>query len=73
MIPYDKIKVFNFRKRNESQFALNVQSISWTDQGYRLGQTHIRAEIVTCARKQVYLESLVVLPRIVLSDLAGNS
>ena len=25
----------------------------------RLGQTHIRAEIVTCSRKQAYLESLV--------------
>ncbi|MCY2924919.1 MAG: ParB N-terminal domain-containing protein, partial [Planctomycetota bacterium] len=25
----------------------------------RLGKTHIRAEIVTCTRKQAYLESLV--------------
>src|SRR5208282_5768012 len=89
MIPVDKIKVINSRSRDETQFALNVQSIDAIGQikdirvndkflgkdgqGHyelicgegrltaqiRLGQTHIRAEIVTCTRKQAYLESLV--------------
>jgi ParB family chromosome partitioning protein len=87
MIPIDKIKVINSRTRDETQFALNVQSIEANGQlkdirvndkflaktGYyelicgegrliaqkRLGNTHIRAEIVTCTRKQAYLESLV--------------
>lgn len=87
MIPIDKIKVINSRTRDESQFALNVQSIESIGQikdirvndkflakdgSYelicgegrliaqkRLGQTNIRAEIVTCTRKQAYLESLV--------------
>jgi ParB family chromosome partitioning protein len=87
MIPVDKIKVINSRKRDEQQFALNVQSIEANGQlkdirvndkflersGYyelicgegrliahqRLGRTHIRAEVVTCTRKQAYLESLV--------------
>lgn len=87
MIPVDKIKVINSRKRDEQQFALNVQSIEANGQlkdirvndkflaksGYyelicgegrliahqRLTRTHIRAEIVTCTRKQAYLESLV--------------
>ena len=87
MIPVDKIKVINSRKRDEQQFALNVQSIDVNGQlkdirvndkflarsGFyelicgegrliahqRLGRSHIRAEIVTCTRKQAYLESLV--------------
>ena len=87
MIPIDKIKVINSRTRDESQFALNVQSIEaigqlkdirvndkfLTKDGFyelicgegrliaqqRLGRTEIRAEIVTCTRKQAYLESLV--------------
>lgn len=87
MIPVDKIKVINSRKRDEQQFALNVQSIEANGQlkdirvndkflpksGFyelicgegrliahqRLSRTHIRAEIVTCTRKQAYLESLV--------------
>jgi ParB family chromosome partitioning protein len=87
MIPVDKIKVINSRTRDETQFALNVQSIEANGQlkdirvndkflaktGYyelicgegrliaqkRLGNTHIRAEIVACTRKQAYLESLV--------------
>lgn len=87
MIPTDKIKVINSRTRDETQFALNVQSIEANGQlkdirvndkflaktGYyelicgegrliaqkRLGNTHIRAEIITCTRKQAYLESLV--------------
>ena len=87
MIPIDKIKVVNSRSRDESQFALNVQSIEANGQlkdirvndkflvkeGFyelicgegrliaakRLGKTHIRAEIVTCSRKQAYIESLV--------------
>src|SRR5580700_8819309 len=87
MIPIDKIKVINSRTRDESQFALNVQSIDAIGQikdirvndkflakdgvyelicgegrliaQKRLGKTHIRAEIVTCTRKQAYLESLV--------------
>ncbi len=87
MIPIDKIKVINSRKRDEKQFALNVQSIEANGQlkdirvndkflaktGYyelicgegrliaqkRLGNMHIRAEIVTYTRKQAYLESLV--------------
>lgn len=87
MIPIDKIKVINSRTRDESQFALNVQSIDAIGQikdirvndrflekdGFyelicgegrliaqtRLGKSHIRAEIITCTRKQAYLESLV--------------
>ena len=87
MIPVDKIKVINSRKRDEQQFALNVQSIEANGQlkdirvndkflpksGFyelicgegrliahqRLGRSHIRAEVVTCTRKQAYLESLV--------------
>lgn len=87
MIPVDKIKVINSRKRDEQQFALNVQSIEANGQlkdirvndkflvksGFyelicgegrliahkRLGHGTIRAEIVTCTRKQAYLESLV--------------
>lgn len=87
MIPVDKIKVINSRKRDEKQFALNVQSIEANGQlkdirvndkfleksGFyelicgegrliahkRLGHSNIRAEIVTCTRKQAYLESLV--------------
>jgi len=87
MIPVDKIKVINSRKRDEQQFALNVQSIDVNGQlkdirvndkflarsGFyelicgegrliahqRLGRSHIRAEVVTCTRKQAYLESLV--------------
>ena len=87
MIPIEKIKVINTRNRDESQFSLNVQSISAIGQikdirvndkflekdgcyelicgegrliaQKRLGQTQIRAEIVTCTRKQAYLESLV--------------
>src|SRR5689334_17566665 len=87
MIPIDKIKVINSRTRDESQFALNVQSIDAIGQikdirvndkflekdgvyelicgevrliaQKRLGKTHIRAEIITCTRKQAYLESLV--------------
>jgi ParB family chromosome partitioning protein len=87
MIPIDKVKVINSRKRDEQQFALNIQSIEAIGQlkdirvndkflaktgayelicgegrliaQQRLGQTHIRAEIVTCSRKQAYLESLV--------------
>jgi ParB family chromosome partitioning protein len=87
MIPIDKIKVINSRTRDESQFALNVQSVEAIGQikdirvndkflakdGYyelicgegrviihqRLGKTHIGAEIVTCSRKQAYLESLI--------------
>src|SRR6202522_2274860 len=87
MIPVDKIRVINSRSRDETQFALNVQSIEAIGQikdirvndkflakdGHyelicgegrliaqnRLGKTHIRAEIVTCTRKQAYLESLV--------------
>lgn len=87
MIPIDKIKVINSRTRDESQFALNVQSIEAIGQlkdirvndkflgkdgvyelicgegrliaQQRLGKKEIRAEIVTCTRKQAYLESLV--------------
>ena len=87
MIAVDKIKVINSRKRDEQQFALNVQSIEANGQlkdirvndkflaksGFyelicgegrliahkRLGRKHIRAEVVTCTRKQAYLESLV--------------
>jgi ParB family chromosome partitioning protein len=87
LIPIEKIKVINSRTRDETQFALNVQSIGaigqikdirvndkfLTKDGYfelicgegrliaqkRLGKTQIRAEIVTCTRKQAYLESLV--------------
>ena len=87
MIAVDKIKVINSRKRDEPQFALNVQSIEANGQlkdirvndkflarsgSYelicgegrliahkRLGRKHIRAEVVTCTRKQAYLESLV--------------
>jgi ParB family transcriptional regulator, chromosome partitioning protein len=87
MIPIDKIRVINSRTRDESQFALNVESIDSIGQikdirvndkflakdGFyelicgegrliahqRLGRTHIRAEVVTCSRKQAYLESLV--------------
>jgi ParB family chromosome partitioning protein len=87
MIPIDQIKVINSRNRDETQFALNVQSIEAIgqikdirvndkflakDNHYelicgegrfiaqkRLGKTHIRAEVVTCTRKQAYLESLV--------------
>ncbi len=87
MVPIDKIKVINSRTRDETQFALNVQSIEANGQlkdirvndkflaktgcyelicgegrliaQKRLGNTHIRAEIVTCTRKQAYLESLV--------------
>jgi ParB family chromosome partitioning protein len=87
MILIDKIKVINSRTRDETQFALNVQSIEALGQikdirvndkflakeGHyelicgegrliaqkRLKKTHIRAEIVTCHRKQAYLESLV--------------
>lgn len=87
MISIDSIIVINSRSRDESQFALNVQSIEAVGQikdirvndkflakdGHyelicgegrliaqkRLGRTHIRAEIVTCTRKQAYLESLV--------------
>lgn len=87
MIPIDKIKVINSRTRDETQFALNVQSIEAVGQindirvndkflsktGFyelicgegrliahqRLGKAHIRAEVVTCTRKQSYLESLV--------------
>ena len=87
MIPVDKIKVINSRKRDEQQFALNVQSIEANGQlkdirvndkfleksGFyelicgegrliahkRLNHSEIRAEIVTCTRKQAYLESLV--------------
>jgi ParB family chromosome partitioning protein len=87
MIPVDKIRVINTRTRDESQFALNVQSIDAIGQikdirvndkflakeGFyelicgegrliahqRLERTHIRAEVVTCSRKQAYLESLV--------------
>ncbi len=87
LIPIDKIKVINSRERDETQFALNVQSIDAVGQlkdirvndkflakeGFyelicgegrlnaqkRLGKTHIRAEVITCSRKQAYLESLV--------------
>ncbi len=87
MIPIDKIKVINSRTRDESQFALNVQSIEAIGQikdirvndkflekdgvyelicgegrliaQKRLGKSLIRAEVVTCTRKQAYLESLV--------------
>ena len=87
MIAVDKIRVINSRNRDESQFALNVQSIEHNGQlkdirvndkffakdGHyelicgegrliahqRLGKSHIRAEVVTCSRKQAYLESLV--------------
>src|SRR3954467_5850352 len=89
MIPVDKIKVINSRTRDETQFAMNVQSIGANGQikdirvndkflgkdgqGFyelicgegrliaqqRLGKTQIRAEVVTCTRKQAYLESLV--------------
>ena len=87
MIPVDKIKVINSRTRDETQFALNVQSIDAIGQikdirvndkflakdgvyelicgegrliaQKRLGKTHVRAEVVTCSRKQAYLESLV--------------
>jgi ParB family transcriptional regulator, chromosome partitioning protein len=87
MIPVDKIKVINSRTRDESQFALNVQSIDAVGQikdirvndkflhkeGFyelicgegrliaqkRLGKTQIFAEVVTCTRKQAYVESLV--------------
>jgi ParB family transcriptional regulator, chromosome partitioning protein len=87
MIPIDKIKVINSRNRDETQFALNVQSIDAIGQikdirvndkflakenhyelicgegrliaQKRLGKAHIRAEVVTCTRKQAYLESLV--------------
>jgi ParB family chromosome partitioning protein len=87
MVPIVKIRVINPRTRDESQFALNVQSIDAIGQikdirvndkflakeGFyelicgegrliahqRLGRTHIRAEVVTCSRKQAYLESLV--------------
>jgi len=87
MIPIDKIRVINTRTRDESQFALNVESIDAIGQikdirvndkflakdgfyelicgegrviaNQRLGRTHIRAEVVTCTRKQAYLESLV--------------
>ena len=87
MIAVDKIKVINSRKRDEEQFALNVQSIEANGQlkdirvndkflarsGFyelicgegrliahkRLDRKHIRAEVVTCTRKQAYLESLV--------------
>ncbi len=87
MIPIDRIRVINSRNRDETQFALNVQSIEANGQlkdirvndkffakdGFyelicgegrliaqqRLGKTQIRAEIVTCTRKQAYLESLV--------------
>ena len=87
MIPIDKIKVINSRNRDETQFALNMQSIEAIgqikdirvndkflakDDQYelicgegrlicrkRLGKTHILAEVVTCTRKQAYLESLV--------------
>lgn len=87
MIPIERIKVINSRTRDETQFALNVQSIEangqlkdirvndkFLDKGgsyelicgegrliaqKRLGKTHIRAEVVTCTRKQAYLESLV--------------
>src|SRR5271170_5186800 len=87
MIPIDKIRVINTRTRDESQFALNVESIDAIGQikdirvndkflakegvyelicgegrviaNQRLGRTHIRAEVVTCTRKQAHLESLV--------------
>lgn len=87
MILVDKIRVINSRTRDETQFALNVQSIDAVGQikeirvndkflvkdGFyelicgegrliahqRLGKSHIRAEVVTCTRKQAYLESLV--------------
>lgn len=87
MIPIDKIKVINSRTRDETQFAMNVQSIEAIGQikdirvndkflekdgvyelicgegrltaQKRLGKSHIRAEVVTCTRKQAYLESLV--------------
>src|SRR6476469_982126 len=87
MIAVDSIRVINSRTRDESQFALNVQSIDAIGQikdirvndkflhteGFyelicgegrliaqkRLGKTHISAEVVTCTRKQAYLESLV--------------
>ena len=87
LIPIEKIKVINSRTRDESQFAMNVQSIEAVGQikdvrvndkylakeGHyelicgegrliaqqRLGRMHVRAEVVTCTRKQAYLESLV--------------
>jgi ParB family transcriptional regulator, chromosome partitioning protein len=87
MIAIDKIKVINSRSRDESQFALNVNSIEAVGQikdirvndrflakdgvyelicgegrliaQKRLGRSHIRAEIVSCTRKQAYLESLI--------------
>jgi len=87
MVPIDKIIVPNKRDRDETQFALNVQSIANNGQlkdirvndkfldkdgvyelifgegrliaHQRLGKSHIRAEVVTCTRKQAYLESLV--------------
>ena len=87
MIPIDKIRVINTRTRDESQFALNVESIDAIGQikdirvndkflakdgfyelicgegrviaNQRLGKTLIRSEVVTCTRKQAYLESLV--------------
>src|SRR5271170_5760897 len=67
MIPIDNIRVMNSRTRDEGQFALNVQSIDSIGQikdirvnaHRRLGRTHIRAEVVTCSRKQAHLESLV--------------
>jgi ParB family chromosome partitioning protein len=89
MIPIDRIKVINSRSRDETQFAMNVQSIDAIGQikdirvndkflgkdgqGHyelicgegrltaqkRLGKSHIRAEVVSCTRKQAYLESLV--------------
>jgi ParB family chromosome partitioning protein len=87
MIPIDKIKIINTRTRDETQFAMNVQSIEANGQlkdirvndkflakeGFyelicgegrliaqqRLGKKEIRAEVVTCTRKQAYLESLV--------------
>lgn len=86
-IPVEQIKVINSRDRDQSQFKMNVSSISElglmkpirvNDKFFprtgvyelicgegrllahkELGRTEIVAEIVTCSRKESYLQSLV--------------
>ena len=87
MVPVDKIKVINSRRRDEEQFKMNVQSIDAVGllkpilvndkflassgryelicgEGRliahkRLGAEEIKAEVMTCSRKEAYLLSLI--------------
>jgi ParB family chromosome partitioning protein len=87
MVPVDKVKVINSRRRDEVQFQMNVQSIDTVGlfkpvlvndkflgssglfelvcgEGRltahkRLGAEQIKAEVMTCSRKEAYLLSLI--------------